>query len=174
MESVEISLFQVVSYTGFREETKREETKCETRKISATAKNLEGMQVSSKYSVTRDILIPPVVATMGTNSIIQVQYVLECKLVPTGLSSGRTIQLPIIVGTVPLWHQSTAPPLDNGNALSSDVPPAFSTIQPLPAEPPPPSYEECTFGKVDAHDDEDNEHTRGHFAFAPKYPVYRF
>uniref|UniRef100_A0A914WHJ6 Arrestin C-terminal-like domain-containing protein n=1 Tax=Plectus sambesii TaxID=2011161 RepID=A0A914WHJ6_9BILA len=174
MHSFEIYLLQVVSYTAAREGIGYEHRKNESRKISGVTENLDEIQVPSQYSVTRDIPIPAVVATMGNNSIVQVQYVVECKLVPTGLSTSRKIQLPLIVGTVPLLLLPTAPLFDSGNAFPSDLPPAFSTVQPLPAEPPPPSYEECMFGRVDARNDEDNEHTRGNLAFAPKYPVYRF
>uniref|UniRef100_A0A914WEW2 Uncharacterized protein n=1 Tax=Plectus sambesii TaxID=2011161 RepID=A0A914WEW2_9BILA len=88
-------------------------------------------------------------------------------------STHLEFRLPIVVGTVPLRHIPTALPLENGNALPSDLPPALSTIQPLSAEPPPPSYEECMFGEVDARDDADNEPMGRNFAFAPKYPVYR-
>uniref|UniRef100_A0A914WJ86 Uncharacterized protein n=1 Tax=Plectus sambesii TaxID=2011161 RepID=A0A914WJ86_9BILA len=112
---------------------------------------------------------------MGTtNSIIQVKYLLKCNFIPTGFSIGCNIQIPITVGTIPVWQRPKAPPSDSGNTVSSNQPPALPTIEPLPAEPPPPTYKECMFGKVDAHDDGDNEHTRGNFAFAPKYPVYRF
>ena len=38
----------------------------------------------------------------------------------------------------------------------------------------PPSYAECVFGKVDIHDDEDNQYTRGDMAYAPVYTYYNW
>ncbi len=65
---------------------------------------LQNHQAPENYSVTREIPVPSVFATMGTHSsVIRIHYELECELVPEGLlECNHTLKLPITIGTIPI------------------------------------------------------------------------
>ncbi|XP_068085936.1 arrestin domain-containing protein 2 [Anabrus simplex] len=49
----------------------------------------------------------------------------------------------------------------------------FDPNPPYP-DMPPPSYEECVFGRKDIKENDDSDHTHGEMGFAPRYPMYQF
>lgn len=106
-------------------------------------------------------------------SIIDIRYILQLEVDPSGPAFDLEVPLEIIIGTIPLrqvvqryfpqWHP-TVPSLQPSAPVG---PPNM-----IPPDLPPPSYQECVFGKVGVADEDDNEHTGGDKDFAPSYTYY--
>ncbi|XP_013396678.1 arrestin domain-containing protein 3-like [Lingula anatina] len=121
-------------------------------------------------------------------NIINITYRI-CVRVDVPYGTDIKIGSEIVVGTVPF--RAPPPP-------ASTLPPSYTLAlnapQPVPSAPPittqpgaiasappfsgydeapPPSYEECVFGRVHIKDDQDTDHTTGQFEFAPVYPTFR-
>ncbi|XP_060600430.1 arrestin domain-containing protein 3-like isoform X2 [Ruditapes philippinarum] len=107
-------------------------------------------------------------------SIIDIRYILQLEVDPSGPAFDLEVPLEIIIGTIPLrqvvqryYPQWQPPPAQPARAEPS-APPAVT-----PPDLPPPSYAECVFGKVTiGEDDDDNEHMGGDKIFAPSYTYY--
>lgn len=56
--------------------------------------------------------------------------------------------------------------------LTPSAPPASMPPPYEEALGPPPSYNECVFGRTAIHDDDDDEHTAREESWAPAYPYY--
>ncbi|KAL8602260.1 hypothetical protein ACOMHN_022773 [Nucella lapillus] len=127
--------------------------------------------------------------------IIDVRYILQLNVDPSGPAVDLEVPLEIIIGTIPLRQVFEAspprPPIMEGapgyGGPPGNVyaPPEGASAPYLPAEPsapitppsgipnlPQPSYNESVFGKVNVKDDDDNDHTRGNLEYAPVYPYY--
>ncbi|XP_045216784.2 arrestin domain-containing protein 3-like isoform X3 [Mercenaria mercenaria] len=109
-------------------------------------------------------------------SIIDIRYILQLEVDPSGPAFDLEVPLEVIIGTIPLrqvvqryypqWQPSTQP-------LQPSAPGMPSPAGVIPPDMPPPSYAECVFGKVAVGDDEDdNEHMGGDKDFAPSYAYY--
>ncbi|XP_071103882.1 arrestin domain-containing protein 3-like [Haliotis cracherodii] len=152
------------------------------------------------------LAIPPLPPTYLTScTIIDIQYTLKLTVSPPGLSLNLDINLPVIIGTIPVQNvPDRHPPITHpGPAaytetiFSYPTPPAYPPGESLPpgrdifapgagyapppyppegptASPnlPPPSYEECVFGRVNITQKEDSEHLHGDKYFAPVYTYY--
>ncbi|KAK7473577.1 hypothetical protein BaRGS_00035180 [Batillaria attramentaria] len=131
--------------------------------------------------------------------IIDVRYVLQLNVDPSGPAVDLEVPLEIIIGTIPLRRvveqfPPRAPPAMSppqaGYSMGPGYPmgtmhpsPEGATAPPMePAMPyapptnipnlPPPSYSESVFGKVNVKDEDDSDHTRGNLDYAPVYPYY--
>ncbi|XP_076472508.1 arrestin domain-containing protein 3-like [Babylonia areolata] len=134
-------------------------------------------------------------------SIIDIRYILQLNVDPSGPALDLEVPLEIIIGTIPLrqvveMYPPRAPgplpappqagygpppgimyPPPEGAGAMPYPPPAMEPTAPVMPpgsvpDMPPPSYNECVFGKVNIKDDEDNDHTRGNMDYAPVYPYY--
>jgi len=103
-------------------------------------------------------------------NIIDIDYVVQFKVrVPMG-SFDMRLQIPIIVGTIPLMVMAPPPPLPEGFEPGA-VPPELPADPSAPA-PPPPSYEASATGAYDVRGERDNEFLMGDAQFAPQYQYY--
>ncbi|PAA69605.1 hypothetical protein BOX15_Mlig025787g1, partial [Macrostomum lignano] len=77
----------------------------------------------------------------------------------------------LLIGTVPLWSSM---PWGQGPGYGYDGPMMAITSQPpAPAVPPPPTYEECMFGRVNMDPEEGaGKNVNGTSQWAPSYPVF--
>jgi len=100
------------------------------------------------------------------------------------------LQIPIIIGTIPLMMMAPPPPMPSAPgfegpaAIDGAVPPPLpegdgAMPPPLPEgvtvggfEPPPPSYEASATGAYDVRGERDNEFLMGEAQFAPQYQYY--
>ncbi|XP_046337176.2 arrestin domain-containing protein 2-like isoform X1 [Haliotis rufescens] len=140
------------------------------------------------------LVIPPLPPSLlvGCN-IIDIGYIVQLEVTPSGPSFDLDIPLPVIIGTIPLQsvlaqHPPTAPPVgapmimpnpagapqpDTGAQHSpAGAPPPGSEAP--PAYPPAlPSYEECVFGKDGTKEEGENEkHLQEDNSYAPVYTYY--
>ncbi|KAK7473588.1 hypothetical protein BaRGS_00035191 [Batillaria attramentaria] len=131
--------------------------------------------------------------------IIDVRYVLQLNVDPSGPAVDLEVPLEIIIGTIPLRRvveqfPPRAPPAMSppqaGYSMGPGYPmgtmhpsPEGATAPPMePAMPyapptnipnlPPPSYSESVFGKVNVKDEDDSDHMHGNLDYAPVYPYY--
>ncbi|KAL4219676.1 hypothetical protein ACF0H5_022248 [Mactra antiquata] len=128
--------------------------------------------------------IPPLAPSYlpGCN-IMDLNYYLKITVQLPGLKVGShlVLTLPIIIGTVPLYSTVRQNMAVDGTTDPQEIQPVMSQPQssgmshPLPAytpdDIPPPSYQECVFGKVDTIND-DEPHTAGDKTYAPLYTYY--
>ncbi|KAK3601187.1 hypothetical protein CHS0354_004388 [Potamilus streckersoni] len=146
---------------------------------------------SDTWSSDRMAIPPLPPSYLAGCKIIDIVYILQFEVDPTGPSFDLEIPLEIIIGTIPL--RSAVPP----QFLSQYPPPSTMPLPPAgfdapfytkgiatnePTTPPmptstlpylpPPSYAECVFGKVSTKGDDDNEYTMGDKDFAPVYTYY--
>ncbi|XP_025076865.1 arrestin domain-containing protein 3-like isoform X2 [Pomacea canaliculata] len=130
--------------------------------------------------------------------IIDVKYILQLNVEPSGMSLNLEVPLEIIIGTIPLRQvvelcpprapQPFQPPvgfplpteavnisgMDGGSVIPSAPFEPVMPYQPPSHIPnlPPPSYSECVLGKVNVKDEDDNEYTHGVLEYAPVYTYY--
>ena len=107
--------------------------------------------------------VPAVVATSnGSCRIINVRYDLVLNVNPSGLTMSTNLNIPIVVGTIPLLE-----PAQNGG---------------IGFEPPPPSYQSCSFGPSapPMMPQPGDESKKGEMiennqdSFVPLYPYYNY
>ncbi|XP_025077865.1 uncharacterized protein LOC112554340 [Pomacea canaliculata] len=116
--------------------------------------------------------------------IIDIKYILQLNVDPSGPSLDLEVPLEILIGTIPLrqvvaQYPPRAPQPTVGFPLPTGATPSAPFEPMMPYSPPssipnlpPPSYNECVFGKVNVKEEDDNEHTRGALDFAPVYTYY--
>ncbi|KAJ4443541.1 hypothetical protein ANN_05214 [Periplaneta americana] len=121
-------------------------------------------------------------------SIIDIEYVLKVKAKPEGPHMDLKNNIPVILGTIPLWQAPaapagmpfpnmpppTAPPPGMGAEFLPDpnMGANFSATAPPYPDMPPPTYEECIFGTSSIGDSEDSQHVFGISGYNPRYPTY--
>ncbi|GFO36973.1 arrestin domain-containing protein 3 [Plakobranchus ocellatus] len=125
------------------------------------------------------LVIPPVPPSflLGCN-IIDIRYVVQLNVDPSGPALDLEIPLEIIIGTIPLMsvvaQNPPMAPVGFDNASPWPLPPPSEAGMPqIPPNLPPPSYNECITGQVDIRGKND-EHTRGDLSFAPAYTYYNW
>ncbi|BFZ02476.1 hypothetical protein BsWGS_05515 [Bradybaena similaris] len=132
------------------------------------------------------LVIPPLPPSYLVGCrIIDVRYILQLNVDPSGPSFDLEVPLEILIGTIPLmsvvqqhrpmpplppagvdnWNNPSAPPY---GAAYPDAPPMG-----IP-DMPPPSYSECITGRVSIREQDDNEFTRGNLDYAPVYTYYNW
>ncbi|XP_069691681.1 arrestin domain-containing protein 17-like isoform X1 [Periplaneta americana] len=121
-------------------------------------------------------------------SIIDIEYLLKVKAKPEGPHMDLKNNIPVILGTIPLWQAPaapagmpfpnmpppTAPPPGMGAEFLPDpnMGANFSATAPPYPDMPPPTYEECIFGTSSIGDSEDSQHVFGISGYNPRYPTY--
>ncbi|KAK7115750.1 hypothetical protein V1264_001566 [Littorina saxatilis] len=136
----------------------------------------------------QQLVIPPLPPSFlaGCN-IIDIRYILQLNVDPSGMSFDLEVPLEIIIGTIPLREvvsryaplpaavrpshvAGTVYPSPQG--ASAQYPSAIQ-IQPcaIPSLPPP-CYRENVLGNMDTNEDDDTEHAGGALDFAPAYTYY--
>ncbi|CAH1798043.1 unnamed protein product [Owenia fusiformis] len=120
--------------------------------------------------------------------IIDIRYILNFVVDPSGPAFDLEVPLEVIIGTIPLqqmWSNfSTNMNYNTAYGMGTEPTPmvAMPTAPPQgppptnPSAPgaPPPTYAECVFGKSRIADDQDNQYTRGELDYAPIYTYYNF
>ncbi|XP_050412489.1 arrestin domain-containing protein 3 isoform X2 [Patella vulgata] len=130
--------------------------------------------------------------------IIDIKYTVTLNVDPAGPAFDLVVPIKIIIGTIPLRsvaQQYGVPgPMPSSIYLSDhpnipvklimpEVSMSLPPVEYVNVSPsnmsnnqdiPPPAYVESYFGKVDVHDDDDNEHTRGNMEYAPVYAYYNW
>nr|XP_022332254.1 arrestin domain-containing protein 3-like [Crassostrea virginica] len=121
------------------------------------------------------LVLPPLPPSFLVGcGIIDINYYLELIVDPSGPALDLQVPLSIIIGTIPL--HSIARQYQTQYGISG--PPELPPTGPAPSAPPndrslpPPSYNECVFGKTNIKDEEDTEYTQGQMDFAPAYTYY--
>lgn len=177
MDSTKVILTQ---HIGFHATSK---SRWEKREVTRLQKGKIPPGETESYN-QQGLHIPPIPASyLGGCNIIDIQYILELVVDPSGPATDLEVPLPVIIGTIPLqnvfaayaqgaystaYGVPSAPPA--GDIENQDRPPLMP--QGSVDGPPPPSYAQCVFGAVDIKDDEDNEYTKGDLNYAPVYPYY--
>eukprot|EP00916_Digyalum_oweni_P011297 GHVL01018824.1.p1 GENE.GHVL01018824.1~~GHVL01018824.1.p1 ORF type:complete len:423 (-),score=14.79 GHVL01018824.1:325-1593(-) len=151
----------------------------------------------------QQLVIPPLPPSYLTGCrIIDIRYILQLNVDPSGPATDLEVPLEILIGTIPLRQVierypprpaaihphpqaeygpppgTMYPPPGGASAPYQPMDPSAPPMQPMmPSMPPnfpPPAYSECVLGKVSVKDDDDNEHTRGALDFAPAYTYYNW
>ncbi|CAL1540948.1 unnamed protein product [Lymnaea stagnalis] len=134
------------------------------------------------------LIIPPLPPSfLDGCKLIDIRYILQLYLEPSGPATDFKIPLDIIIGTVPLRSViDQHPPMlpvgyNSGNMYeweSNPTAPPGGKLYPLPPSGlpnlPPPSYNECITGRYNTCDTGDDEHTRGNMEYAPVYTFYNW
>ncbi|XP_059165749.1 arrestin domain-containing protein 17-like [Physella acuta] len=136
-----------------------------------------------------ELVIPPLPPSFlaGCN-IIDVRYVLQLNVDPSGLGLDLEVPFEIIIGSVPLMSvvQMFPPMLPPPQIMDrmyawGTVPSAPATEDLYPYPPPsgipnlpPPSYNECITGRYNITEEGDDEHTTGKLEYTPVYPYYNW
>ncbi|CAL1533646.1 unnamed protein product [Lymnaea stagnalis] len=171
--------------TTFRATTKSRTTTAEVARVTRP-----GIAGHSEDSWTGEqLVIPPLPPSflVGCN-IIDIHYILQLNVDPSGPALDLEIPLEIIIGTIPLRsvvdQYPPMPPLgfNSGNMYAwetSPTAPPAEMYYPLP--PPsslpnlaPPSYNECITGRYNMLEEGDDKHTRGNMEYAPVYTYYNW
>ncbi|BFZ02490.1 hypothetical protein BsWGS_05529 [Bradybaena similaris] len=132
------------------------------------------------------LVIPPLPPSYLVGCrIIDVRYILQLNVDPSGPSFDLEVPLEILIGTIPLMsvvqQYPPMPPLppasvDNWNSPAALPHEAVYPDAPLMGIPdmPPPSYSECITGKVSIREEGDNEYTGGNLDYTPVYTYYNW
>ncbi|XP_078599304.1 arrestin domain-containing protein 3-like [Branchiostoma floridae x Branchiostoma japonicum] len=156
-----------------------------SRSSHQTLSSAEGLGCRSRLSENIGDLVLPVPAAPPSGlrycSIIDITYVAQVKAHIDGPHVNLKVELPIIIGSVPLTtlyggSQSGygptipgVPALPGVSALPGAPDYSGATAPPLP---PPPTYAEVTGGGANIRDSSDTDYTMGQLTFAPKYMYY--
>lgn len=163
------SRVKLIMFTAYHATTKTKTVSNCVASISRGEIEPHGSDMWSGVPMT----VPPIPPSYLVGcSIIDIRYILQLEVDPSGPGFDLEVPLEIIVGTIPLrqvvqrlypqW-QPQQPSAPSSSALAGSI----------PSDLPPPSYAECVFGKVSVGDDEDdNEHMGGDKNFAPSYTYY--
>ncbi|XP_062620954.1 arrestin domain-containing protein 3-like isoform X2 [Saccostrea cucullata] len=128
------------------------------------------------------LVIPPLPPSFLVGcQIIDINYYFELIVDPSGPAIDLHVPLLIIIGTIPL--RTVVQQYQAQYGISSPAQPALPAPGPAPSAPPvggasimsdlpPPSYNECVFGKTNIREEDDSEHTRGEMDYAPAYTYY--
>lgn len=163
-------------------------TKRETKTISSIERGLIAPHSHEQWS-NQPLRIPALPPTRlgGMCRIINIEYFLQFTLDPSGTcTSDLDFTFPVTIGTIPLRTDFntflrpqtmpvvSAPPLVDFGQAAYHAPTAPALEMPTFNEYPdlpPPSYEECVYGKVNIREDDD-EHISEELNFAPRYMYY--
>ncbi|XP_022332250.1 arrestin domain-containing protein 17-like [Crassostrea virginica] len=113
--------------------------------------------------------------------IIDINYYLELIVDPSGPALDLHVPLLVIIGTIPL--RAVVQQYQTQYGISGPGPSQLPPPGPEPTAPPmggasadmnlpPPSYNECVFGKSNIKEEDDSEYTQGQMDFAPAYTYY--
>ncbi|EZA61081.1 arrestin domain-containing protein 2 [Ooceraea biroi] len=169
--------------------------------ISSTTKRdksiVAGMQKMGPFDqnavINLQIYVPPIPPSdLEFCSIIQLRYFLYIILEVSGLHLNISKEYPIVIGTLPLRPDPSAPMISSPPLTSTDFQSTSNEPDPLgfgagPSASPktssannyfdaPPSYEECCGSRVNnIKEHGESEYVYGaNQPFAPRYPVFNF
>lgn len=162
MTKSSIKIIESTTYKTSRKQRTWKRTVCRHDK--------EGIPPGGSFSWENiGLLIPPLPPSNLINcNIIDVDYVLELSVDPSGIGFDLEVVAPIIIGTIPL--QQSYQYIQQGTGM---LPPAYPGGQAEASAPPPPSYGETVFGGTEMEKEENNV-VQGGDMFAPQYPTYNF
>ncbi|RLU22498.1 hypothetical protein DMN91_004776 [Ooceraea biroi] len=151
--------------------------------ISSTTKRdksiVAGMQKMGPFDqnavINLQIYVPPIPPSdLEFCSIIQLRYFLYIILEVSGLHLNISKEYPIVIGTLPLRPDPSAPMISSPPLTSTDF--QSTSNEPDPLGFAPPSYEECCGSRVNnIKEHGESEYVYGaNQPFAPRYPVFNF
>ncbi|XP_066279244.1 arrestin domain-containing protein 3-like [Branchiostoma lanceolatum] len=145
-----------------------------TRHSHHTLSSAVGLGCRGRMSGNIGELVLPVPAIPPSKlrhcSIIEIDYVAQVFAHIEGPHLNLNVQLPIIIGSVPLTTHHGGPPQPGYGPTIPGVPDYLgATAPPLP---PPPTYAAVTGGGANIRDGDDSDYTMGQLTFAPKYMYY--
>ncbi|KAK3698149.1 hypothetical protein RRG08_021660 [Elysia crispata] len=126
-----------------------------------------------------ELVIPPLPPSYLVGcGIIDIKYIVQLNVDPSGPALDLEIPLEVVIGTIPLMsvvqQYPPSPPVGfNEGSMWPTAPPMQGGASAPPPNMPPPSYNECITGRVDVRG-EDDEHTHGDLSFAPAYTYYNW
>ncbi|KAH3822306.1 arrestin domain-containing protein 17-like [Dreissena polymorpha] len=118
--------------------------------------------------------LPP--STLPGCALIFIQYFVEFKVDVVGIPFDLELAIPITIGTIPLQStvQMYMPSMwPSPDPVVTQQPYGQPSGASLPFNLPPPSYQECMFGKVNTKE-YDDRHAGGNMSYAPAYIYYNW
>jgi len=191
MKSSSLKLKEIVKYKT----SSKDKTSCRT---VAKIKRGEIQPGNSDYWENVNMRIPAIAPTnlAGRCTIMDVWYMLEFTVTPSGPAFDLKVSFPIVIGTIPLrqYMDTLVSPSSSSTSSSpsaplnpslGDLPPAYSNLSRTSTSTPqiaqfkmypdlaPPSYHESVWGMTNVKSVDDDSNTQGDWDFTPRYPTYR-
>uniref|UniRef100_A0A182JQS4 Arrestin C-terminal-like domain-containing protein n=1 Tax=Anopheles christyi TaxID=43041 RepID=A0A182JQS4_9DIPT len=187
IEGVNMKLLQEITYHS---EYPARKTR---REVHTIVKHIgDGVAGEAQKQYEQRLVVPTVIPTCGDQNLISVAYRLHMTVRVEGCGSDPVLEIPLIIGTIPLIFQQPAtvaiPPVTtvgvpSGNAgfnfgnASAQLPSASGLVreQTLPPEYlPPPTYEEAMNAAAVVITDDTDTNAIGTKPYVPLYPSYNF
>ncbi|KAK7861788.1 hypothetical protein R5R35_011960 [Gryllus longicercus] len=174
--TVKCSLVQKVMYTaasGFN-------VKSMEARITVEQETLGVVEKKGSKNFQSGMVIPPLPTSFLLYcNCIEIAYFLEVEGVISGVHTNAVMEIPIVIGMIPLRNQFQSIQATDAQVPSTSEIPTVYVIHSSPPgydypDLPPPSYEECVSGRADIRSDDDSKDLQGSTDFAPRYPMYRF
>ncbi|XP_023175765.1 arrestin domain-containing protein 3 [Drosophila hydei] len=169
LEGIKISLIQIYE---FRASTPSYKSRTHKNTLCSEYQ-AEHVRRLSKRLINASLVIPPVPPSSRNQRIINVSYQIQMAIKTGGCHTDSEIEMPIIVGTIPLAQSAENPnnvatwipqTPDTPTGAAADLPPSYDTCK-------PPSFEQATNIGDKFVDTDVNEHNRTD-DFIPRYPMY--
>ncbi|XP_055641431.1 arrestin domain-containing protein 3-like [Toxorhynchites rutilus septentrionalis] len=176
MDELSTKLVQIVSFIS-------QTPRCQVKAVSSVIAEARcaGVNGQNKQTYEQHLLIPPMPPTSRSCQVLTINYCVEVEGKISGLGINPRIQIPVTLGTIPLSVRAIPA---FGNAMfttpvlhqpTSAAPEGTVPIEPrIPAELPPPSYEEVISASQTDIQDEGETNEIGWRNYTPRYMVYRF
>ncbi|XP_040168300.1 arrestin domain-containing protein 3-like isoform X5 [Anopheles arabiensis] len=189
IEGVNMKLLQEITYHA---EYPASKTRRETHTI---VKHIgDGVAPEAQKQYEQRLVVPTVIPTCGDQNLISVAYRLHMTVRVQGCGSDPVLEIPLIIGTIPLMFQqpatvavpqATAVGVSSGqqagfsfgNSSGNSLPSASGLVreQTLPPEYlPPPTYEEAMNAAAVVITDDTDTNAIGTKPYVPLYPSYNF
>ncbi|KXJ68731.1 arrestin domain-containing protein 3-like [Aedes albopictus] len=154
-------------------------TKVKSKLTIVAEVRCKGVPKHKKDIYVQNLYIPPLPPTNRTCQVLTVNYIVEVEGKISGPSTNPRIHIPIMLGTIPLTNDAI-PTFDKEPNMTSAivVQPVASTSSAsthfIPADLPPPSYEEAIHANRANIQEEGETNEIGCKDFTPRYIIYRF
>uniref|UniRef100_A0A182Q197 Arrestin C-terminal-like domain-containing protein n=1 Tax=Anopheles farauti TaxID=69004 RepID=A0A182Q197_9DIPT len=196
IEGVNMKLLQEVTYNA---ETPSKRTR---RQVNTIVKHIgDGVGSEAQKHYEQRLVVPTVIPTCGSQNLINVSYRLHITVRVTGCGSDPVLEIPLIIGSVPLIFyqpETVALPAEATAATTTTTNAAFnfgSNAQLLPTSSstgntssgglgrvatlppeylPPPTYEEAMNAAAVVITDDTDTNAIGTKPYVPLYPSYNF
>ncbi|KAK3780535.1 hypothetical protein RRG08_032010 [Elysia crispata] len=169
------SYVELIMITTYRASTK---TRTRTKRIAALMRPAIPGHSEDVWS-GEELVIPPLPPSFLEGCrIIDIRYIVQLNVDPSGPGLDLEVPLEIVIGTIPLMsvvqQYPPRPPVGfDENSVLPTAPPQQAGASAPPPNMPPPSYGECVTGRVDIRDQSD-AHTYGDLSYAPVYTYYNW